>query len=207
MADLHIEKKLWDRGLRYVAGLDEAGRGPLAGPVVAAAVVFPFYIDIGGIEDSKKLTEKAREELFGIITRSAVGIGLGIVDHRVIDEVNILNATFRAMHSAISRLSREPDYLLIDGPYFSGANIPFSAIVNGDSISASIAAASIVAKVMRDRLMRQYDAVYPQYGFASHKGYGTRRHIDAIRKFGMCTIHRKSFHVSSLEKPEDGTAP
>jgi ribonuclease HII len=199
MADLHIERKLWDHGLKSIAGVDEAGRGPLAGPVVAAAVVFPCYVEISGIDDSKKLTERTREELFKVIIDSAVSVGVGIVDHLVIDEVNILNATFRAMHSAISRLDFEPEHLLVDGPYFAGANIPYTTIVDGDTISVSIAAASIVAKVTRDRLMREYDRDYPQYGFAQHKGYGTREHIDAIRKFGLCTIHRKSFQISSLK--------
>ncbi len=199
MADLRIERELWNRGLRYIAGVDEAGRGPLAGPVVAAAVVFPHYVEIKGIDDSKKLSERTREELFKVILDSAVSIGVGIVDHIVIDEVNILNATFRAMHTAIARLDCEPEHLLVDGPYFAGANIPYTTIVDGDTISVSVAAASIVAKVTRDRLMRQYDREYPQYGFAHHKGYGTREHIDAIRKFGLCTIHRRSFHVSSLK--------
>jgi len=198
MTDLHIERGFWSRGLRYVAGVDEAGRGPLAGPVVAAAVVFPDYIEIRGIDDSKKLSERKREELFEVIGRTAVSIGVGIVDHVVIDEVNILNATFRAMHSALSQLRCSPEHILVDGPLFAGANIPYTALVNGDSVSVSIAAASIVAKVTRDRLMRQYDMDFPQYGFARHKGYGTREHIEAIRKFGLCEIHRKSFRISSL---------
>lgn len=199
MANLHIEMGFWNSGLKYIAGVDEAGRGPLAGPVVAAAVVFPDHIEINGIDDSKKLSQKKREELFEIIGDSAISIGVGIVDHLVIDEVNILNATFRAMHSALSRLACQPEHILVDGPYFAGANIPYTAIIDGDAVSVSIAAASIIAKVTRDRLMRQYDTRYPQYGFARHKGYGTREHIDAIRKFGLCDIHRKSFQILSLK--------
>jgi ribonuclease HII len=199
MATIRIEQGLWNNGFRLIAGVDEAGRGPLAGPVVAAAVVLPYGVGIIGIEDSKKLSERTREELYKIITDSAVGIGIGIVDHIVIDEVNILNATFRAMHSAIAKLNCVPDHLLIDGPYFAGANIPYTTIIKGDSLSVSIAAASIIAKVTRDRLMYQYDREYPQYGFANHKGYGTREHIEAIRKFGLCTIHRKSFQIVSLK--------
>jgi ribonuclease HII len=203
MATLQIERELWNSGLKLVAGVDEAGRGPLAGPVVAAAVVLPYGVDIAGIDDSKKLSEQKREELYRIISDSAVGIGIGIVDHLVIDEVNILNATFRAMHLAITQLSCVPEHLLIDGPYFAGANIPYSTIVNGDSLSVSIAAASIIAKVTRDRLMCQYHREYPQYGFANHKGYGTREHIEAIKKFGLCSIHRKTFQISSLKNLAD----
>ena len=198
MTTFRIEQELWNSGLRYIAGVDEAGRGPLAGPVVAAAVIFPENIKIDSIDDSKKLTWRTREELYKIIIEAAVGVGIGIADHLVIDELNILNATFRAMHSAIGQLKCVPEHLLIDGPYFAGANIPFTTVVRGDSLSVSIAAASIIAKVTRDRLMCQYDREFPQYGFARHKGYGTREHIDAIKRFGPCAIHRKSFRIYSL---------
>jgi len=198
MVNLEIENELWHRGIKYIAGVDEAGRGPLAGPVVAAAVIFPENINFKGLEDSKKLTEKLREELFDIIKQTAVSVGVGIVNHSVIDEINILNATFRAMHMAIDQLNYQPEYLLIDGPYFAGANIPFSTIIRGDTKSASVAAASIIAKVTRDRLMREYDMKFPEYGFSRHKGYATYQHIEAIKKFGLCQIHRKSFRLSCL---------
>lgn len=203
MVSLEIENQLWNRGIKYIAGVDEAGRGPLAGPVVASAVIFPKNITIKGLEDSKKLTEKLREELYDLIKQTAIAVGVGIVNHSVIDEINILNATFRAMHFAINQLDYKPEYLLIDGPYFAGANIPYSTIIHGDATSASIAAASIVAKVTRDRLMREYDLKFPEYGFSQHKGYGTHRHIEAIKKYGLCQIHRKSFRISCLPDYEN----
>jgi len=193
MIKLKLEMKLWHRGLSRIAGIDEAGRGPLAGPVVAAAVVFPTDVMIEGVNDSKQLYEKERERLFDIIQDSALDIGIGIVDHTIIDEMNILNATFRSMHDAVNNLQYPPDHLLIDGPYFAGANIPFTTVVKGDSKCLSIAAASIVAKVTRDRLMKEYDKQFPRYGFAKHKGYGTKEHLEAIKIHGLCEIHRKSF--------------
>lgn len=195
MISLDIELKYWNKGVKYIAGVDEAGRGPLAGPVVAAAVIFKPEIEINGVNDSKQLSAKERERLFDMINEKAISIGVGIVDHTIIDEVNILNATFRSMHEAICKLKYEPEHLLIDGPHFPGANIPFTKIVDGDSKCFSIAAASIIAKVTRDRLMVAYDRQFPQYGFAEHKGYGTKAHLEAIKKHGPCEIHRKSFRM------------
>lgn len=198
---IEYESKFWEDGLRFIAGVDEAGRGPLAGPVVAAAVVFPkslFARDsnpIADVKDSKKLTQKKRIQVFELIQKKALSIGVGIVPHDVIDEVNILNATFKAMHKAINRLVPPPDHLLIDGPHFPEMGIPYTKIINGDSKSFTIAAASIIAKVIRDNLMAEYDEKYPEYGFAKHKGYGTSAHIAAIKKFGYCEIHRKSFKL------------
>jgi ribonuclease HII len=195
MISILYEMEHWKNGKRYIAGVDEAGRGPLAGPVVAAAVIFPSDVMIDGINDSKALSEKERERLFDIINEKAISVGVGIVDHTIIDEINILNATFRSMHEAISKLNYEPEHLLIDGPHFPGANIPVTKIIDGDAKCFSIAAASIIAKVTRDRLMVEYGKQYPQYGFAKHKGYGTKAHLEAIRKHGPCEIHRKSFRM------------
>lgn len=195
---LTFEQNLWNNGKRFIAGVDEAGRGPLAGPVVAAAVVFPREVYIEGVKDSKKLSEKQRLKLFEDIQSKALSIGIGIVPHLVIDEINILQATFKAMHQAISELIPKPDILLIDGPYFAELNIPAKKIIDGDTKSFTIAAASIIAKVTRDKIMKDYDLQYPDYGFAKHKGYGTAEHIAAIREFGLSEIHRKSF---KLHKP------
>jgi len=195
---LTFERKFWDNGKRFIAGVDEAGRGPLAGPVVAAAVVFPREVYIEGVKDSKKLTEKKRLELFDKIQSKALSVGIGIIHHHVIDDINILNATFKAMHCAIGELIPQPDHLLIDGPYFAELNIPAEKIVDGDMKSFTIAAASIIAKVTRDKIMVDYDLQYPNYGFAKHKGYGTAQHIEAIQKFGLSEIHRRSF---KLHKP------
>ncbi|MBI5214863.1 MAG: ribonuclease HII [Ignavibacteriae bacterium] len=189
------EQQYWNDGILHVAGVDEAGRGPLAGPVVAAAVIVHKNISIDGIDDSKKLNGKKRDELFELIQEKALSVGVGIVSHVLVDEVNILQATFRAMHEAIEQLKPKPQQLLIDGNRFSGKGIPFQTIVDGDAKCFSIAAASIIAKVTRDRLMIEYDEQFPQYGFAQHKGYGTKQHIAAIRKYGLCEIHRKSFHL------------
>jgi ribonuclease HII len=190
-----FEQKLWKSGIRHIAGIDEAGRGPLAGPVVAAAVIFPSSVELDGVRDSKQLSEKERARLFPLIQKHAISVGVGIVDHSIIDKVNILNATFRSMHLAVSQLAIQPEHLLVDGPYFAGANIPYTAIVDGDARCFSIASASIIAKVTRDRLMKEYDALYPHYGFAKHKGYGTKDHLVAIKKYGRCAIHRMSFRM------------
>ena len=195
MISIDYEMEHWKNGKLYIAGVDEAGRGPLAGPVVAAAVIFPLGVEIDGVNDSKQLSAKERERLFDIINEKAISVGVGIVEHTIIDEVNILNATFRSMHEAIGKLTNQPDHLLIDGPRFAGANIPFTTIINGDAKCFSIAAASIIAKVTRDRLMKEYDKQYPQYGFAKHKGYGTKAHLEAIKKPGPCEIHRRSFRM------------
>jgi ribonuclease HII len=197
MINSDYENDLWDKGKKIVAGIDEAGRGPLAGPVVAAAVIFERGFLLEEVNDSKVISKTKRLELFDVIYRHALSIGIGIVDHRTIDKINILNATFRAMHMAINKLSYEPDHLLIDGPLFAGANIPFTTIINGDAKCFSVAAASIIAKVTRDRLMIEYDKQFPEFGFAKHKGYGTKEHLEAIRKYGTCEIHRISFNLKS----------
>jgi len=192
---LCYEQKLWDRGVEFVAGVDEAGRGPLAGPVVAAAVIFPQNIFIAGINDSKKLSSIRREELFHVIQKKALSFAVGIVDEKEIDRINILRATFKAMRMAIGGLSVHPDHLLIDGRPLPEKIYPQTAIIKGDQKSFSIAAASILAKVVRDQIMIKYDKDYPQYGFARHKGYGTKQHVKAIREYGPCEIHRKSFKI------------
>jgi len=198
---LHYESELWRNGCLRIAGIDEAGRGPLAGPVVAAAVIFPAnHAFIPGINDSKKLTPAAREQMIRVIQEKAAAIGIGIVPHEEIDKINILQATFKAMREAVTALSLVPDYLLIDGNKKPGIDLPQRCIVKGDSLSMSIAAASIVAKVTRDRIMVEYDRQYPHYGFARHKGYGTARHIAAIREFGLCPIHRRSFQPEQLKE-------
>ena len=198
--DLVIELSLWDRGMSSIAGVDEAGRGPLAGPVVAAAVIFPRAVSIEGVDDSKQLTEQRREHLFQLIQSRALSIGIGIVDHEVIDRINILQATTVAMTKAIESLALRPDFVLVDGNSFKHESWPYQNIVHGDARSFTIAAASIVAKVTRDRLMREYHLRFPRYGFASHKGYGTRQHLEAIRKHGLCEIHRRSFRVHGDDK-------
>lgn len=192
-----------------VAGVDEAGRGPLAGPVVAAAVIFPRDLELPDIRDSKKLTEKRRLILSEQIRRKALSVGTGFVHERKIDEVNILQATYLAMRSAIGGLKPQPDFLLVDGNPADISHYPQKAIVKGDARSQSIGAASIVAKVTRDRMMRQYDRVFPEYGFAKHKGYGTRQHLDALREFGAAAIHRRSFNPVSEFRPrwEDYRSP
>lgn len=188
------EKKCYENGYKYIAGIDEAGRGPLAGPVVAAAVILPKDCLIEGVNDSKKVSEKKREELYDVIIQNAVAWGVGIMDNNVIDEINILNATRKAMHTAIEELQVKPDYILIDAEKKVDTNgIPYLPIIKGDALSISIAAASIIAKVTRDRMMREYDKIFPMYGFEKHKGYGTKAHVEAIRENGLCMIHRKSF--------------
>ena len=177
----------------YICGIDEVGRGPLAGPVVAGAVIFPKNCDILYINDSKKLSEKKREELYDIIMEKAIAVGIGYAAPERIDEINILQSTYEAMREAVSKLSVAPDLLLNDAvtiPELSMKQVP---IIKGDAKSISIGAASIVAKVTRDRLMCEYDSVFPEYGFASNKGYGSAKHIEALQKYGPCPIHRKSF--------------
>jgi len=196
---LEIENTLWLQGMTRIAGVDEAGRGPLAGPVVAAAVLFPKNMIIDGVDDSKKCTAKQRELLFTTIMEQALSVGVGIVDHDVIDRINILQATIVAMRKSIENLNIQPEYSIIDGNSFTHETLKFQNIIRGDEKSFTIAAASIVAKVTRDRMMRDIDIRFPQYGFAQHKGYGTRRHIDAIRTYGLCEIHRRSFHPAALQ--------
>jgi ribonuclease HII len=190
---LAFEEMAYRQGYRLVAGVDEAGRGALAGPVVAAAVVLPRGLLIPGVDDSKKLTPAKREQLYDVIVAQALAVGVGYGDHQLIDEINILQATLVAMREAVSGLSTPPDYLLIDGISRPAVNIHLKTIKKGDSASLSIAAASIVAKVTRDRLMCEYDATYPGYGLAAHKGYGCASHLDAIAGLGPSAIHRKTF--------------
>ncbi|WP_343101443.1 ribonuclease HII [Romboutsia sp. MSSM.1001216sp_RTP31141st1_G3_RTP31141_220114] len=188
-----FENEGYEKGYIYIGGIDEAGRGPLAGPVVASVVVFKQGTKIEGINDSKKLSEAKREELFDIIKEEALDYGIGIVNNEEIDEFNILNATYMAMKKALNCLKKSPDYLLIDAATIPGVDIAQNPIIKGDSKSISIAAASILAKVTRDNLMYQYDEMYPEYGFKGHKGYGTKEHYEAIEKHGITPIHRKSF--------------
>ncbi|MFZ4620276.1 MAG: ribonuclease HII [Bacteroidota bacterium] len=195
---LEYEQKYWDQGIIRIAGVDEAGRGPLAGPVVASAVIFEQGVLIEGVNDSKKLTEKKREALFHLIHEKAIAVGIGIVSHEVIDRINILQASFLAMNKALELLKMKPQQLLVDGNFFKHEKYPVENIIKGDSLSHSIAAASIIAKVTRDSLMKEMHEQYPEYGFAKHKGYGTAAHIEAIRKHGYSPIHRRSFHVETL---------
>ncbi len=189
-----FEKEYYAKGYELIGGIDEAGRGPLAGPVVAACVILPKGCLIEGVNDSKKLTEKKREELYDEITHKAVAWGVGIMDNNVIDEINILEATRKAMTHSIEELDVKPDYIFIDAEkHVDTKGIPFLPIIKGDALSISIAAASIIAKVTRDRMMREYDKLFPAYGFEKHKGYGTKAHIDAIKTNGLTMIHRKSF--------------
>jgi Ribonuclease HII len=197
--NLKTERTLWAQNIEHIAGVDEAGRGPLAGPVVAAAVIFPKEFIMDGVDDSKKLSARKREELFIMISQQAMSIGVGIIDHKVIDRINILQATHVAMRRALENLSVKPDYVLVDGNSFKHDTLRFQNIIGGDAKSFTIAAASIIAKVTRDRLMCELDTCFPQYGFARHKGYGTPQHIEAIRTYGICEIHRRSFHPAALQ--------
>ena len=194
-----IEDALREEGFLSVAGLDEVGRGPLAGPVCAAAVILPPNSEWEGLNDSKKLSAKKRDLLFEQIKSGAIAYAVGLIEPEKIDEVNILNASFLAMKQAMEQLSVTPDHLLIDGNQCRFLPEPYTCIVKGDSKVASIAAASIIAKVTRDRLMDEYDAIYPQYGFKKHKGYPTKEHIEAVRTYGPCPIHRRSFLKKILE--------
>lgn len=196
MKDLscHFERALWRTGATAVAGIDEAGRGPVAGPVVAAAVVFPPEVWIHGVEDSKILSAREREALFGVVHGCATGVGVGVVPHDEIDRNGIARATLRAMHEAVEMLPVAPAHLLVDGPRFEHPRIPNTAVVDGDARCFSIAAASIIAKVTRDRMMMEYAEMYPEYGFDRHKGYGTAAHREAIRAHGPSPIQRLSFN-------------
>ena len=192
------EKRAGEQGFSAVCGIDEAGRGPLAGPVCAAAVILPPDCDIPGLNDSKKLSEKKREALFPVIQDKALAFGIGWATAEEIDRVNILQATFLAMARAVEALPAPADYALVDGNRMPPLPIPGETIVKGDATSASIAAASILAKVSRDRLLRRLDEEHPEYGFAKHKGYGTQAHYEAIRKYGLLPEHRRSF-LKNLE--------
>lgn len=197
MAFPNFEYENAHRDYACIAGIDEAGRGPLAGPVVAAAVVFRNQFEIPQLNDSKKLSDKVKDELFDIITNSDdISYGIGVVDHTKIDEINILNATYVAMEMAADNLKSKPDFLLIDGNRFKSLKYTnHQPIVKGDQKSMSIAAASIIAKVTRDRMMIDYHTEFPQYGFDTHKGYGSKKHFAAIDQHGKCPIHRNSFLV------------
>ena len=195
---LEIEESLYGKGYKFIAGVDEAGRGPLAGPVCAAAVILPEGTVIEGINDSKKLSEKKREKLFDIILETAVAYSVEFVEPNVIDDINIRQATSLAMHTAVEKLSMAADFVIIDGNDKISYDIPYEYIVKGDARSQSIAAASILAKVSRDRLMLKLDKKYPEYGFAKHKGYGTKEHMESIRKYGVSEVHRKSFMTDKV---------
>lgn len=192
-ADLYAFEAGLRNEYRLICGIDEAGRGPLAGPVCAAACVLPAGLELEGLNDSKKLSEKRREALYDQITAQALAWAVCLVDEKTIDEINILQATFRAMRGAVSKLNLTPELCLVDGNLDPGLGLPTKTVVKGDATCASIAAASILAKVTRDRLMLRYDAQYPGYGFAAHKGYGTKAHYAALAALGPCPIHRRSF--------------
>lgn len=196
------ERECYEMGYELVAGIDEVGRGPLAGPVVAAAVILPKGCKIEGVNDSKKLSAKKREELYDVILEQAVSYGIGIVSNERIDEINILQATYEAMREALSQLSPQADYILADAVTIPMVSTPQRGIIKGDAKSMSIGAASIVAKVYRDRLMEVYEEAYPGYGFRANKGYGSPEHIDGIKKLGITPIHRKTFVKNFL--PQDG---
>ena len=191
------ERTMWEiedsLGLHLICGVDEAGRGPLAGPVCAAAVILPTHLQIPGLNDSKKLTDKKRRELFPIIQEQAVAWGIGLASETEIDEINILQATFLAMRRALEQLNARPEIALIDGNRETDFGLPVKTVVKGDSLSANIAAASVLAKVTRDNIMTEMANQYPEYGFEIHKGYGTKAHYEALRTYGPCPIHRKTF--------------
>lgn len=188
-----IEHSLFEKGMSVVCGVDEAGRGPLAGPVCAAAVILPPDVDIPGLNDSKKLSDKKRRELFPVVKECAIAYGIAFADHHEIDEINILQATYLAMERALSKLKVKPDIALIDGNRAKDFGVPVQTVVHGDSLSASIAAASVLAKVTRDDYMLEMAEKYPQYGFEIHKGYGTKAHYSALQKEGASPIHRMTF--------------
>jgi len=188
------ENELRKKGFKYICGIDEAGRGPLAGPVVVASVIMPADSMIEGVNDSKKVSEKKREKIYDQILEEAISYGVAIIGQDEIDEINILNATKKGLTVSLQELSQRPDLILVDA--LNGIDtmgIPYDSIIKGDAKCYSIAAASIIAKVTRDRIMREWDSVYPEYGFEKHKGYGTAAHIAAIREHGLCPIHRRSF--------------
>ncbi len=188
-----IENGFYEKGVQMICGVDEAGRGPLAGPVCAAAVILPPNTQIPGLDDSKKLTDKRRRELVPIIKEKAIAYGIGFADHIEIDEINILQATFLAMERALALLSVKPDLALIDGNREKDFGLPVQTVIKGDSLSANIAAASVLAKVARDDVMEALAEEYPQYGFEIHKGYGTKAHYEAILAHGPCKVHRMTF--------------
>ena len=188
-----IEETLAEKGVGVICGVDEAGRGPLAGPVYAAAVILPDHLEIPGLDDSKKLTDKRRRELMPIIKEQAIAYGIGVATEKEIDEINILQATFLAMERAIAQLAGKADFALIDGNREKDFGLPVMTVVKGDSRSANIAAASVLAKVSRDDYMDEMAKQYPEYGFEIHKGYGTKAHYEALRTYGHCPLHRVTF--------------
>ena len=188
-----IEDSFYEKGLQTICGVDEAGRGPLAGPVCAAAVILPAHCEIPGLNDSKKLSDKKRRELFPIIQEKAIAYGIAFASEGEIDEINILQATFLAMERALGQLQVKPDLALIDGNRAKDFGLPVETVIHGDGLSANIAAASVLAKVTRDNLMVELSETYPQYGFEIHKGYGTKAHYAALEALGPCAIHRRSF--------------
>lgn len=195
-----MENELYERGFQKICGIDEAGRGPLAGPVVVAGVIMPRDSMIEGVNDSKKVSEKKREKLYDLILEEAISYSVAIIGQEVIDEVNILNATKQGVTKVVEELKVKPDLILVDAlTHIDTKGIPYDSIIKGDAKCYNIAAASIIAKVTRDRIMRQWDEIYPQYGFIAHKGYGTAKHISAIREYGLCPIHRKSFTKNFIE--------
>lgn len=189
-----IEKDLYQKGFQKIAGIDEAGRGPLAGPVVVAGVIMPQDSLIEGVNDSKKVSEKKREKLYDLILEEAISYSVAIIEQDVIDEINILNATKQGVTTVVEGFDVKPDLMVVDAlTHIDTKGIPYDSIIKGDAKCYNIAAASIIAKVTRDRIMRQWDEIYPQYGFSGHKGYGTAKHIAAIKEYGLCPIHRRSF--------------
>ena len=190
----NYENELREKGFKYICGIDEAGRGPLAGPVVVASVILPENSMIEGINDSKKVSEKKREKLYDLIIEEAISYGVGIIGQDEIDDINILNATKKGLTLSLQELTKRPDLIIVDAlSKINTLGIPYESIIKGDAKCYSISAASIIAKVTRDRIMREWDKVFPQYGFATHKGYGTSSHINAIKEYGICPIHRKTF--------------
>lgn len=188
------ERQLHEKGFKYICGIDEAGRGPLAGPVVIASVIMPEGSMIEGVNDSKKVSEKKRELLYEQIIEEAISYGVAIIGHDEIDRINILNATKKGLTMSLKELTVKPDIILVDAlEHIDTLGIPYESIIKGDAKAYSISAASIIAKVTRDRIMREWATVYPQYGFEAHKGYGTAKHIAAIKEYGLCPIHRKTF--------------
>lgn len=204
---LEFEDACWGEGFEHIAGVDEAGRGPLAGPVVAAAVILPKGMSIDGVNDSKKLSAKQREVMFHKIYEHALSVGVGIVSHEVIDRINIYQASILAMRKAVEKLTIAPSIVLADGNSFKHESWRYQNIIDGDAKSITIAAASVIAKVTRDSLMREYHEQFPLYGFDRHKGYGTKSHMEALRQYGMCPIHRRSFHIHRHSEPQAEAVP
>ena len=197
---LVYEREYLKNGYKYICGVDEVGRGPLAGPVCAAAVIMDYELIIDGVNDSKKLSEKKRESLFDIIKQKAVSYGIAFASEKEIDQINILNATHLAMKRAVEALKVLPDFVFVDGNRLPDLNIPAKSIIKGDSLSYSIACASILAKVTRDRFMIEQSSIYPEYGFDKHKGYGTKYHVEMLNHYGPCPIHRNSFLKKVIKK-------